>query len=112
LQLTQLVQTLQQPFPWCITVSCVQHTSSNTHDTKGIRTRNDCKLDIFSPHYPAKIDSNTHSSLNYKQKSTFQIHLITDVSGLYIDRIRQLFNESNSNFIIQINPIIAMSSFF
>ena len=55
LQPTQLVQRLQQPYPWCLNVSCAQHTSSNTRDTKGTRTRNVCKPDIFSPHYPAEI---------------------------------------------------------
>lgn len=72
LQLTQLVQRLQQPYPWCITVSFVQHTSSNTHDTKEIQTRNGCKLDIFSPCRPAEIDSNT--LLTFKLHRTNKSH--------------------------------------
>lgn len=59
LLLTQLVQRFQQPCLWCISVTYGQHTSSNTHNTKGIRTRNGHKLNIFSPCHPAEIDQNT-----------------------------------------------------
>lgn len=55
LLLKQLFQILQQPYLWCISVSCGQHISSNTHDTKEIWIRNGYKPDIFSLRHPAEI---------------------------------------------------------
>jgi len=75
LLLKQLFQTLQQPYLWWICMSCGQHTSSNTHDKKEIRTTNCYKPNIFSPHHPAKIEQNIllilkHCCTNKSHNST------------------------------------------